>query len=342
MTYVIKKTAAPSVVDGLMKPGRHIPPKTERVGDSSVASKPAASRTSGMEKKRTKDDSDKGGGAGVSDKGILQMQEAIKVFADHVTANDKIETVQHFRKYMEDAVLEEKAPSRTTEPGTLLEPTLTKPNIFESFRAIHLPKPTEKKFKIDGDWGPSTNDALNDLEAFGEGLFSVAATFRYTPKYDQQAFSNFGAHIPKNHDELKALPQATKVKYAPIFTTHIKALQGMYDELLENVGGNIENQAYMSGTGKVTQYKAQTPQDKQKRAAIEDLKKNQERSQYAKTWYIIPSPRGDTNTYSFNLSHITNQDAFNKWKLANKLTDIPPQTLLDLMRNAQMSAMPTG
>jgi hypothetical protein len=159
------------------------------------------------------------------------------------------------------------SPVKPTEFDSAHKPTKMS-NIMETMSRLGSSK---NDFAIDGRWGPKTNAALRDSNAFAFAMLKLAADFELPVKaYSSAILAEF--KIPENDTDW-SIPQKTAA--APAFIKHIDAIANLFREIKDGLLNHPEHKSYIEGNQPFMSYKKVEPLTPEEQSIGELLAKGQ-------------------------------------------------------------------
>lgn len=227
-----KKPVATSVVSPTIKPA-----------DKSVAKPISAKPYSGIS----------------SDSSIIGMQKAIKEFSNKLSPKTKtIDGVEHLggegesdpqsnfndflvEQYSEKAPIHGKELSTDSTVSTAAKPTrlYQMSSVLDNLQKIGTSKNPIDQFKIDGNWGPKTNNAVLHIISFAYTFNKITQDFAVETKntFSSEDLKTLSDNSIKS-EELRLTNESIKSKKAGILTPLIKKLGDYYEEYTTKIAKN--------------------------------------------------------------------------------------------------------
>lgn len=243
-------------------------------------------------------------------------------------------------------------------PGTEFDPDASKTQMDQkSPSAPHrmltvmntmsrIGNPKTGEMAVDGKWGPRTNAALRNAYAFAFAMLQLASSFQTTPKsYSQADLAQFKQLIPPDEAVTPvAKLDANTIQAAGALAQHLRAIQGMYAEIKQNVLQNPQYQTYIEGNTPLASYKktgpAFNPQEKQ---MYDQLVSGN--TQYNKTFnFLVHSPDGKASMEGhISIADLMSADAFKKWYYSpNNAVREDPTLIFNAIRQALQQSNQVG
>lgn len=220
-----------------------------------------------------------------------------------------------------------KSPVKGKEFGSNADPTKMS-GIMDSMSRLGS---TKNDFAIDGNWGPKTNAALQNANAFAYAMLKLAADFKLPIKsYNEEMLGKFV--VPESDTSITVSEKAVKAKE---FTDQVAAITKMYEEVKAGVLNNPTHKEYIEGKPFVS-YKKSTPLS----AYDKDIAARwTERLPENTIPFNIQQPDGSLLGATINYADLLSADSFKKWydngdNQQLKQPNITHQIVLDAVRKA--------
>lgn len=197
------------------------------------------------------------------------------------------------------------SPVAPTEFGSAHNPTKMS-NVMETMSRLGSSK---NDFAIDGRWGPKTNAALRDTNAFAFAMLKLAADFEVPVKsYSSAVLAQF--KVPENDTDW-SVPQ--KAAAAPTFVKHIEAITNLFREIKDGLLNHPEHKSYIEGNQAFASYKKIEPLSPQDQNFEEQWSNQVNPSDSVAFNMEQPGRSGTLLGASINYSDLVSLEKFDNW-----------------------------
>lgn len=219
-----------------------------------------------------------GSGGGVS-KNVIDMQNALISLAKDVTAQMKVEDTTKMqdgkparesgeamgrisfndfiaKRYLRKSKVQ--GVEFPTDPGKSQVADKTPGNpthMFSIMDTMNRVGGGKAEFDADGKWGPRTNAALHNANAFASSMLKLAADFKLdVSSYNEAELAKF--EVPESE---KGLTPQQKDDYAAIYVKHVNLIHKMFNEIKAGILNNPSRQSSIELNQPFVSYKKIVP-----------------------------------------------------------------------------------
>ena len=197
--------------------------------------------------------------------------------------------------------------------------------VIDSLQAVGVHTTQQAEAKPDGDWGPRTNAALNNVVTFANTIFNLQKDLGLkSTKLSQEDIQAIQKNVPAKDTEISGQEKAQR---AAILSQLIERVNLGFNEFKEQVFNNKDYKALIDQSSKFPTKigggvgKTLSPQDKLKEVEMAKAGKSNKNFTYINRDLTVgPQKFDNTNFIGLPLSIFTNKDNFIKFLKEQQIT----------------------